>query len=80
MDGKKAPSEDGITREIFKHTFNIFPKSITAIYNGCLRQGVFPTRGKMAKIIPISKPGKEKSLEASKYRPISLINIAGKVL
>jgi len=80
MDGRKAPGEDGITGEIYKHTFNIFPKSITAMYNGCLRQGVFPKRWKNAKIIPISKPGKENSEEASKYRPISLINIGGKVL
>ena len=80
MDGRKAPGEDGITGEIYKHTFNIFPKSITALYNGCLRQGVFPKRWKNAKIIPISKPGKENSEEASKYRPISLINIGGKVL
>jgi hypothetical protein len=79
-NGKKAPGEDGITGEIFKHAFNIFPKGITAMYNGCLEQGVFPTRWKRAKIIPISKPGKEKNLEVSKYRPISLINIGGKVL
>jgi len=49
MDGRKAPGEDGITGEIHKHTFNIFPKSITAMYNGCLRQGVFPKRWKNAK-------------------------------
>jgi hypothetical protein len=80
MDGRKAPGEDGITGEIYKHTFNIFPKSITAMYNECLRQGVFPKRWKIAKTIPISKPGKEKSEEVSKYSPISLINIGGKVL
>ena len=71
MDGKKAPGEDGITGEIYKHTFNTFPKSMTAMYNECLRQGVFPKRWKIAKIIPISKPGKENSEEASKHRPIS---------
>jgi len=32
------------------------------------------------KIIPITKPGKEKVKEASKFRPISLINVGGKVL
>ena len=77
MDGRKAPGEDGITGEIYKHTFNIFPKSITTMYNECLRQGVFPKRWKIDKIIPISKPSKENSEEASKYR---LINIGGKVL
>lgn len=81
MDSRKAPGEDGITGEIYKHNFNIFPKSITAMYNECLlRQGVFPKRWKIEKIIPILQPGKENSEEASKYRPISLINIGGKVL
>jgi hypothetical protein len=31
-------------------------------------------------MIPIVKPGKEGSVEASKYRPISLFNVGGKVL
>jgi hypothetical protein len=42
MDKRKAPGEDGITGEMYKSTFEIFPKYITAIYNGCLRKGVFP--------------------------------------
>jgi hypothetical protein len=35
---------------------------------------------KRAKVIPIVKPGKETSDDISKYRPISLINTAAKVL
>jgi hypothetical protein len=34
MDNKKAPGEDGITGEIYKQTFEIFPKFITTMYNG----------------------------------------------
>jgi hypothetical protein len=79
-DNKKVPGEDGITGGIYKQTFNTFPKFITAMYNGCLRYGVFPKRWRRAKLIPIIKPGKENSDEASKYRPISLLNVAGKVL
>jgi len=33
-----------------------------------------------AKLIPITKPGKEDKADPSKYRPISLINVGGKVL
>jgi len=50
------------------------------MYNGCLRDGVFPKRWKRAKIIPIIKPGKEDCYDVSKYRPISLLNVGGKVL
>ena len=79
-DNKKAPGENGITGDIYKQTFETFPKYIIAMYNGCLRQGVFPKRWKREKLIPIIKPGKENSDEALKYRPISLLNVVGKVL
>jgi hypothetical protein len=50
------------------------------MYNGCLRYGVLPQRWKRAKLIPIIKPGKENRYKVSKYRPISLLNVGGKVL
>jgi hypothetical protein len=34
---------------------------------------------KTAKIIPTIKPGKEKSIGSSKYQPICLLNMGGKV-
>ena len=80
MDNKKAPGEHGVTGDIYNHTFQILLKSITAMYNGCLRDGVFPKRWKRAKIIPIIKPGKEDRYDISKYRPISLLSVGGKIL
>jgi hypothetical protein len=50
------------------------------MYNGCLRKGVFPKRWKRAKLIPIVKPGKEGSQEVTKFRPVSLLNIEGKIM
>jgi hypothetical protein len=38
------------------------------------------TNWKTARILPITKPGREDSTDLSKFRPISLINTAGKVL
>ena len=80
MNNKKAPGEDGITDESFKQTFETFKKYIIAMYNGCLRKGIFPKRWKRAKLIPIVKPGKEDSEEVTKFRPISLLNIEGKIM
>jgi len=77
--GHKAPGEDGITSEIYKSVVDILPGYIAAIYNCCLRSGTFPTRWMKAKILPITKPGKE-SIDVSKFRPISLLNIGGKML
>jgi len=61
--------------------FKSIPKTVTSIYNECLKRGCFPKKNwKRAKTIPITKPGKEDSSDPSKYRPISLLNIGGKVL
>jgi hypothetical protein len=50
------------------------------MYNECLWQGCFPKRWKRIKVIPITKPGKEDTTDPSKFGPISLINVGGKVL
>jgi hypothetical protein len=50
------------------------------IYNECLIRGTFPKKWKKVKIVPITKPGQENSMEVTKFRPISLINGAGKVM
>ena len=80
MNKNKAPGEGGITSDILLRAFNLLPKTTTALLNGCLRTACFPRTWKRAKIIPIVKPGKEASDDITKYRPISLINTAVKVL
>jgi len=56
----KAPGTDGITGNIYKQVFNTVPVFVTALYNGCLRQGIFPSNWKEAKIISCTKPGARK--------------------
>jgi hypothetical protein len=80
FDPGKAPGEDGQNSEILLKAFRRFPAFLTWLYNKCLRKGFFPKQWKHSKIIPIIKPGKEGSMEVTKYRPISLLNIGGKVL
>ena len=58
---KKAPGPNGITNEVVKLIFKAIPKTITLLYNECLRKGSFPAKWKRAKAIPITKPGKEES-------------------
>ena len=58
MNTKKAPGDDGITGEIFKQAFETFPKYITAMYNGCLRKGVFSKEVETGKTDPNSKTWK----------------------
>jgi len=77
---RKAPGPDGITKEIQQLVYKGLPKTMTVIYNECLRTGCFPAYWKTASILPITKPGREDSTDPSKFRRISLINTAGKVL
>ena len=43
---KNAPWLDCIPSEVFKSLAEILPRYITAIYNGCLRKGIFPKKWK----------------------------------
>ena len=61
-------------------TSSLFPELLTAMYNECVERGCFLKRWKIAKIIPIIKPGQENSMDPSKYRLISLLNMGGKML
>jgi len=69
-----------LSSDILLQTFRCFPDFFTEIYNECLRRGYFPTQWKRSIIIPMVKPRQEGSVEASKYRPISLLNVVGKLL
>jgi len=80
MNNNKSPREHGIKAEIHKLIFKIFTKSITALYNGCLKNGIFPDRWKKAKNIFVTKPGTQNSKDVTKYRSISLLNVGGKYL
>ena len=65
---------------MYQRVYKKFPTTIYTIYNECLRRGSFPKKWKEVKILKLIKRGKEKSMEVTKYRPISLINVAGKVM
>jgi hypothetical protein len=80
INRNKAPEEDGITSEILQCAYKLLPKSTTAMFNESLRTACFPKIWKRAKLIPIVKPGKETCEDMTKYRPISLLNTAAKVL
>jgi hypothetical protein len=80
FDPIKAPGMDGQNSKILLKTFKRFPTFITGIYNECLRKGHFQKQWKHSIILPIIKPETVGSTEVTKYRPISLLNVGGKVL
>ena len=74
---KKAPGDDGITGDIYNYAFKTLPKFLTAMYNGCLKHGIFRTRWKTAKLIPVTKPGKENSYDVTKNSSFVTMNCKG---
>lgn len=75
-----APGWDGLTSEILINVYNQYPTAMTSIYTECLVRGMFPVCWKKSRIVILTKSGKCESEEPSKFRPISLLPVAGKVL
>lgn len=69
----KAPGFDKILNLELKHLSDRFFDHLAVIFNQCLRLSHFPSQWKLAKVIPIRKPGKDPSSPRS-YRPISLLS------
>ena len=52
MNNNKAPGTDRITGNIYKRVFNTVPAFVTALYNGCLKQGIFRKFGSRQGLYP----------------------------
>ena len=74
----KSPGYDDITSELLKLTINYISKVLQHIFNALFETGIFPSRMKIAKVIPIYKKGSH--LDANNYRPISLLPVLSKSL
>lgn len=75
----KAPGPDGIPSEALKSATCVCPEILLRMYNACLKEGVFYSEWKIARLVLISK-GKGNALAPSSYRPLCMLNTAGKVL
>jgi len=74
----KAPGFDGIFNIIIKKLSAKVLSLLTAIFNRCLELHYFPSTWKVAKVVPIRKPGKDPTSPSS-YRPISLLSSLSKL-
>lgn len=76
---RKAPGPDGIPAEVIKEIAHKRPKLLLKMYNSCLREGVFPKAWKEQTLVLISK-GKGDPNSPSSYRPLCMLDTAGKLL
>ena len=78
LEVKKSSGYDGISNSLIKKTSDVIAPYLEILYNTCLKQGVFPDKYKIAKVIPLFKGGDRENVNC--YRPISLLPALGKLL
>ena len=67
---------DEIPVKIIKENKNLLAEPLSKLFNDSIKDGVFPTRFKLAKIIPIHISGNKTNI--SNYRPISILSVFSK--
>lgn len=78
LNPNKAPGHDLITGKLLKELPLRAKCLIQKIFNAVLKLNHFPSTWKLAKIIMIPKPGKDRT-QIKSYRPISLLPILSKL-
>ena len=78
MDKNKASGPNSIPVKILKLLKNDLSLHLADIFNLSFSSGTFPSRLKIAKVIPIHK--KDSKLLYSNYRPISLLSNIDKII
>jgi retron-type reverse transcriptase len=73
-----APGIDCLTPSILRNIASSIAPAFTALCNRSLLECQFPTAWKIAKVVPVPKPG-DRHL-AKNYRPISLLPVLSKIL
>lgn len=79
MQNKKAPGPDGIPAEVLKVIARTCPELLLNMYNICLEDGFFHKTWKTQRLVLISK-GKVDPDSPSAYRPLCMLDTAGKLL
>ena len=74
----KAPGPDVIFNVMLKHVSYSTAILLTRMFNKCIELGYFPKVWKLAKVVPVLKPGKDPCLGSS-YRSISLMSAISKI-
>lgn len=79
LKANKAPGPDGIPNQVLKLAIEENPDMFRSALQKCMDSGIFPDRWKRQRLVLLPKPGKPPG-DPSAYRPICLIDTAGKLL
>lgn len=76
---KKAPGLDGVRYEHVIVLWKVRPKVLINLFNKCLYSAVFPEPWKKGNLVVIPKGKGSNASQPGSYRPITLLNVLGKV-
>ena len=77
LDTKKATGMDGISAWLLKATAPAICDSLCDLFNSSLQLSQIPSEWKAARVIPVPKTSRARSVED--FRPISILSIVAKV-
>ena len=78
MESKSSTDADGISTKILKTIKYQISEPLSHLFTLCVTTGVFPTKLKISRTIPIIKVGEHTSCD--NYRPVSLHSAILKIL
>lgn len=79
LSARKAPGPDGIPGRAWALALGHLSERLRGLFTNCLRLGRFPREWKEAKLVLLPKAGKPAGVPSA-YRPICLLDEAGKML
>ncbi|GBO99081.1 Probable RNA-directed DNA polymerase from transposon X-element [Eumeta japonica] len=74
----KAPGLDGVPNIALKTSIKAASELFLDVYNTCLKEGTFPRKWKQQRLVLLPK-GKKPPEEPSSYRPLCMLDTAGKI-
>lgn len=77
LDSSKATGPDGIPPLFIKTCGSKLVRPLALIFNRSIRDGIFPTQWKKARIVPIYKKGDRSNI--TNYRPVSILSTFSKL-
>ena len=78
MKNKTSTGHDEFNTTFIKLIINVNVNPLVHIFNSSLKEGIFPTKMKIARVIPLHKGGDTNAL--GNYRPISILPTFSKIL
>ena len=79
VGNSKAPGPDNIPNIALKTAIRARPEEFLNLWNSCLKEGTFLEQWKKQRLVLLPK-GKKPPEEPSSYRPICMLDTAGKIL